>query len=263
MNLSALKWRQVVIEVRYPTTYRAFDHAGELVDQITQAMTNWELNQATPTALELIRPAYGLSAFIGVDTARVTQVQTDEYFDLEDVKHFKADYSGIIGPAMNIYRVTELARIGYRAMHSYALSSEGEASAAWTALPFFKLDLPVGAPAESKPGAVVLNLQADGDIGLRFEVSNLAVEVGIGARKIDWAHQKIYKLPSAQRKAKFDVMRMAERKFSFLPRFGLEVDMDWFREDWPSVKPEDVDKFIAGCDARREKLLPLLLGDRK
>ncbi|MCY3020678.1 MAG: hypothetical protein NTW87_16800 [Planctomycetota bacterium] len=265
MNLNALKWRQAVIEVRYPTTYRAFDHAGELADQIIQAMPNWEMKQATPNALELVRPMYGLSAFVGVDTVRVAQVQTDEYYDLEELKHFTADYLGIVGAALSIYRVNEFTRIGYRTMHNYALGTQDEATRAWAELPFFKVTLPKEAPEESKPGAVVLNLRVGDDLGLRFEVSNLAVEVGLGGRQIDWTHRKIYRLPSEQqqRKAEFDAMKMAERKFKFLPKFGLEVDLDWFREDWAKAKPEDVGKFITECDAQRAKLIPLLLGVRK
>lgn len=263
MNLGGLHLHQVVVEIRYPATYRGFDHAGELVDQILQAMPNWELAQANPSAFDLSRPAYGLSAHVATNVARVTQTQTEEYFNLEDGKRFFDDYLNILAPVLTVYRVKEFSRIGYRRMLNYGTATPEAALEEWRSLPFVKLDLPDGAPDEYQAGAVAFNLQVSDDLRLLLQASNIEVDANMAGTQLSWSHKKVYRLPSSQRRAGLDALMMAEKKLQFLPRHGLQMDLDWSREDWENAQPEDIAKFVALCDKKRDELLPLLLEKRR
>lgn len=261
MDLQALKLHQAVIEVRYPSAYRAFDHAGEVAEQVTSARPDWVLTGANPASLTFARNSLGLTAVIGVNSTTITQVQSDDYFDLEDGKHFSSDYEEILSAAFENYRVNEFLRLGYRTIYNVALSDRDQALAEWNRLPFVKFKLPEKYASHDRPGGVALFLNIDDDTTLRFEVQNLDLEINVGGAKINWARKRVYKLPSEQRQRKkqLEALVFAERKYKHLPGFGLQIDLDWAREDVLGAKVSDVKEFVAKCDARRKEVLHGLL----
>jgi hypothetical protein len=264
MRADQLRLHQVIVELRYPATYRCFDHAGEVADQILDAMPDWELTEASPTGLGFARLGRGIRATVGPQFARVAQVQSEDFFDLEEGDSFYTDYLGVLRPALALYRVSFLTRIGYRTMHTYPTSTPEAALDEWRALPFVKFNAPGDAPTDYKAGDVVLNLEVSSDLHLRFAVSNLEMEVSVGPTRIAWPEKMIYKLPPEKRKPALEALVAAEKKFAYLPQFGLQVDLDWSRRDFPALRPDDeVARFVDDCRCRRGKILGSFLGARR
>jgi hypothetical protein len=259
MRPDALIWHQIVIEVRYPLTFRALDHAGEVADEIIGSMPNWVVTKVNPTEMELGRPAFGLSAQIGISASHVRQVQTIENFDLKDCKGFREDYAGILAPALSIYRVKEFSRIGFRNIFCCKAKDAEEALRMWKNLPFLELKIPESLGAQSKPGSVTVNLDIDQDLKLRFHVENIELEVGVDGMKINWSNKKIHQLPSEKRKDALDARRNAEKRMNMLPEFGLYVDLDWHREDLLNANIEDIKKFVESCDRRRNDVIERMM----
>lgn len=259
MDLHDLKLHQVVLEVRYPPAYRAFDHAGEVAEQVTCFRPDWVMTNANPSGLTFVRNSLGLTAMIGLNSTTLTQVQGEDYFDLEDGKYFNSDFEEILTAAFSNYRVNEILRLGYRTIFNFAVADQEQALSAWRRLPFVNFKLPENLSSQEKPGGACLFLNIDDDTTLRFEVQNLDLEINVGGAKINWAKRRVYKLPSDQRKKQLEALVFAEKKYKHLPGFGLQIDLDWSREDILGAKASDVKDFITKCDARRKEILSALL----
>jgi len=260
MDLHALKLHQAVLEVRYPPAYRAFDHAGEVAEQVTNVRPDWVLANAYPSGLTFTRNSLGLTAVIGLNATTITQLQSEDYFDLEDGKHFTSDYEEILAAAFSNYRVNEFLRVGYRTIFNFAAADKDHALTIWRQLPFVNFKLPENLSSHEKPGGVCLFLTIDDDLTLRFEVQNLDLEINVGGAKINWAKRRVYKLPAVQRKKQLEALVFAEKKYKHLPGFGLQIDLDWSREDILGAKVGDIKDFVTKCDSKRKEVLTALLG---
>ena len=259
MRIEDLSLHEVVIEVRFPNTFRVFDHAGEVAERIASNMPNWELTKANPVALEFARPAFGLQAIVAINHIRVNQVRTEGYPDIKGAEVFMSDFAKILTPALSIYSVHDFERIGYRRVYHYKERDAVNLMKVWDELPF-KITTPANLPAPSKPGSMVMYFKMENALSLRFALENIGLAATVGSRNIDLNTMRIAGLPKAHAlDERLDVLRETKRRLQFLPRFGISVDLDWYREDVLSVAPEYVEKFIRECDTGT----PLMLGALK
>ena len=253
----ALVLREKVIEVRYPLTCRAFDHSGELADSVLE-LPDWELTKANPAALEFSRPLHGLSATLGMQASRVALSQTEDAPDIKDGKEHREQFPLILGPALATYRVKEFKRIGYRTIYQLVFDSPDKVMAAWNSIPFFKVQLPAGAPKEVQPGIVRLQLDVGDGVMLFLTVEGAEIEVVVGATQINHTKGKISRLPvNRQSDPSRDAFKLQHRKLGFIPKHALRVDMDWFAEDWEEAKIDDVISFVDDCDQRQIDIFKL------
>lgn len=263
MDLSALILHQIVLEVRYPQTYRPFDHAGELAETILDQLPEWTLAKANPASLEFAQLLSSLSATIGMQSAQLTQVQSQDCYDLENGKAFYQALPFILAPALTIYRVSTFTRIGFRVISHIPFQSLEALMKTWDSIPLCKWSLPEGAPKQSIPGTVRLKFILEDNIDLTLAVEGADYNVLLGQTQISVRTQKIHRLAPDKRKDAMKLVLEAEKRFRFLPKYGLQLDLDWSMEDVNDAKPDECMKFIASCQKKESAILRTLFPETK
>jgi|GEM_PF-6149935 len=261
MDIQALRLHQNVIEVRYPSSFRGFDHAGELTDRLLNLLPSWVLSNANPTELNFVDEKAGLSATIGINSSRVVQLRHAGLQSLNDDVQFRRDYLSVLTAVLSTYRVTELARIGYRRIYHYKEHDARNLLLAWQQLPIY-IVLPDSAPPISTPGDIVVNFDMSDGLFLRFGLQNLQWQGSVGHAVVDLTDSRIVTVPRDQRTRHQSILSAAERVSSYIPKHGLVLDLDWNREDIDFTGPDQLEAFIVECDQKEGQIKEMLRGRR-